>query len=339
MDEISKAAHDEEDNIDEEKENEEAYNIEILPEAENIKDEMIKYHLNLSNIKSIIKKQLQQFCVSSFLTIIDTPTYTATTNSNTNTTTTTNLNNLPNIYKAHLILEALPPTPHTSQTETPTLCFNIIKMLYKIHNTNALLMKTLTTSGHPAKDEFCKKNNKNQLRILKDFRLPFATIITTTTITTTTNTTNNNIYTTSLLLTLLLTPLLVTNEPLPKFLQMSFKIKQDSNTVSMTSMRPTAYLILQCVGIFLKFVIVIISIIDLLINFIIYLLFILDLFINATPSTKTLKTYSLSSLQQFKRNDSFKHFIEILFQKFTSNAFFTFNYRWKCFNFAISNFL
>lgn len=281
-----------------------------------IEDEMIRYHLNLCNFKSIIReKQFQQICVSS--STFKTPTYTtaiyfntnatfATTSTTTTTSTTiTNLNKLLEIYKAHLILAALCTTHRKIQT---LVVENIVQMFCQTHKTtNALLKQILAThGGYSESDTVCS----NQMRILKELKLPIAT-----------TTTNPSVAT-----TLLLTPLLVANEPLPKFLQ-------DFNTVTLLSSTG--------IRVFLTLVIIMLSIIDLLIIFINRLFFIWTLFVNYSTSKTSQRTHSLSlssSLQA--KHDSLKHFTKmLLFPSFPSKAFFIFNYRSKCFHLVMSNFL
>ncbi|TMW43532.1 hypothetical protein DOY81_011388 [Sarcophaga bullata] len=139
--------------------------------AVNIRDKMIKYRINLSNFKSIIKqqKQLQQatFCVSpsyythtinttTFITINTKNTFTTTNNSSSTTRTTiditTNFTNLFNIYQENLILVVLSAsssvnirntTPQLTQ-EPPKILLLLLndKTIQKLFNNNTKTKKS-----------------------------------------------------------------------------------------------------------------------------------------------------------------------------------------------------
>lgn len=345
-----KAEDDENEDDDDEDDD---YDLIIIERDVNIKDEMIKYHLNLSNFKSIIiKKQLKQFCVT-FLTYSTYKTLNNTNNISYTTTKTNNIINnlynlLINIYKAHFLLVALTTTTILTQLNSQNLKqFNInMKNILKPKTRNALLLRFIKDIvQHQQKPTTIKKICcfKNQ-----DFRLPFAIKLNTTN---NSNSTNNNTITTiiytrkfcGMMRMLMATPLLVvavkeTNEPLPKFFQ-------DNSKYNMKNYQMLLHLIVDN---FLKFVIITISIIDLFINFInifihFYYNLLLILFVSITMYQqlfalifKTLKTtISLkSSNHDFKNsNDSFsKHFIDNFFAK----PAFSFLH---CFNFITSNYL
>ena len=140
--------------------------------AVNIRDKMIKYRINISNFKSIIKqqKQLQQatFCVSSsyyahtintttFITIITKNTFTTTNNSSSTTRTTidntTNFINLLNVYKENLILVVLSAsasvnirntTPQLPQEPPKIILLLLIdKIIQELFNNNTKTKKNI----------------------------------------------------------------------------------------------------------------------------------------------------------------------------------------------------
>lgn len=289
---------------------------------------------------------------------------------------TTNLNNLLNVYKENIMLivpSASAATlanitkrrPQQSQKPPKILLLllndktiqtlfnnsnktkeNMIKTSFNEPNTTNTLLKTFKkTTGKRTQKAYqidnTSNNTENQKILIKDSRLPFATLFS----------------------SQLLTPLLEeTNEPLPKFLCLSPFFKTQ-NTI--------CYYGISVVVIVLKFVIVIIliRIIDFFFNFlnccisVLFfnsLLLILYVFMkNSLKTTKTLKTFPLTYPHLRELLD--RHIDNNNNQVITVNTFYIslksfifknpflgfrwskFSFlnesRWKCFNYRISNFL